>query len=62
MKMDSFLQKLLNEVINAIATIGFDIMVSYVHGHSSIAKLYKKRLFKPLSRPASTFICNLCSM
>ena len=28
MKMDSFLQKLLNEVINAIATIGFDIMFS----------------------------------
>ena len=28
MKMHSFLQKLFNKVINAIVTIGFDIIVS----------------------------------
>ena len=28
MNMHSFLQKLFNKVINAIATIGFDIIVS----------------------------------
>ena len=28
MKIDSFLQKLFKEVINAIATVGFDIMFS----------------------------------
>ena len=44
-KIDSFiLHKLFNDVINAITTIGYDVVVSLVDGHSSNIKFYKKEL------------------
>ena len=44
-KMDSsFLRKLFNDVMNAITTIGYDVMVSFVEVRSSNVKFYKKEL------------------
>ena len=44
-KMDSsILHKLFNDVMNVITTIGCDVVVSLVDGHSSSVKFYKKEL------------------
>ena len=44
-KMDSsFLHKLFNDVMNAITTIGYDVIVSLVEVRSSNVKFYKKEL------------------
>ena len=44
-KMGSFiLHKFFNDVINAITTISYDVVVSLVDGPSSNVKFYKKKL------------------
>ena len=40
----SILHKFFNDVINAITTIGYDVMVSLVDGPSSNVKFYKRNL------------------
>ena len=44
-KMDSsVLYELLNDVMNAVTTIGYDAVVSLVHGHFSNIEFHKKEL------------------
>ena len=51
-KMDSsILHKLFNDVMNVITTIGYDVVVSLIDGHSSNVKFYKKELCA--DKPAS---------
>ena len=40
----SILHKFFNDVINAITTIGYDVVVSLVDGPSSNVKFYKRNL------------------